>query len=58
MGIRNPTCFLGDKLQATNPKMSIPARKPMDAAWKILDNTFDISDPSMDMETTTCCYSN
>lgn len=37
MGIRNPDCFSADKLQATIPKISISARKPIDTAWKILD---------------------
>lgn len=32
MGIKNPKRFSEDKLQDTTPKMSIPARKPMDAA--------------------------
>lgn len=32
IGITNPKCFSGFRLQSTTPTMRIPANKPIDAA--------------------------
>ncbi len=37
MGIRNPKAFFSDEIQPAKPKMTIPARKPIKVALKILD---------------------